>query len=242
MKSRLTPALLALLLLLSAAAASALTITELDADVSALFIASNPQGGLVDQPLAIAPLVGVTVPMKLSGPFFFEPGIELLGTYYDWTGANAQLTQAENGVGFFTIGALVTVQAGVMFPVSDVVSLGGTIGLDLLLRFPAELQNTSTTVKDAQSSALGWFYGAARFIYPETRLFLRWHISEPVDLLVNVRAFYPVFHFWDGSGQPFWDALMISAGVGFAVRLGPAAAPAAASPAGAAPEPSSPSK
>ena len=239
---RSTVALFVLLLLLPAAAAPALSITELDADISALFIASKPQGGVVDPPLAIAPLIGVTIPMKLSGPFFFEPGIEFLGTYYDWTGANAQLTQAENGVGFFTIGALVTVQAGVMFPVSGVISLGGTLGLDFLLRFPAELQNTSTNVKDAQSSALGWFYGAARFIYPETRLFLRWHFSERADFLVNLRAFYPVFHLWDNSGQPFWDALMVSGGVGFAVRLGPAAAPAAASPAGAAPEPSSPPK
>jgi hypothetical protein len=113
---------------------------------------------------------------------------------------------------------------------SDVISLGATVGLDLLLRLPAELQNNSTVVRDAQSSALGWFYGAGRFLYPETRLFLRWHFSEPVDLLVNVRALYPVFHLWDGSGQPFWDALVISGGVGFAVRLAAPAAPLPSSP------------
>jgi len=241
MKPRSTPALLALLLLIPCAAASALTVTEVDANASAVFIGSNPQGGLVDPTLGIAPLLGVSVPLRLSAPFFLEPGLEFLGWYYDWTGSNAQITPAENGVGFFTIGALVTLQAGIILPVSPVISLGGALGLDLLLRFPLELQNTSSTVQADQGNALGWFYGSGRFLYPETRLFLRWHISEPVDLVVNLRAFYPVFHLWDGSGQPFWDALMVSGGVGFAVRLGPsAAAPPAASPATASPEPSSP--
>jgi hypothetical protein len=76
-------------------------------------------------------------------------------------------------------------------------------------------------VKDDENSALPWFYGNGRFFYPETRFFLRWHVSEPVDFLVNLRAFYPVFHFWDGSGQPFWDQLMVSFGIGFGIRLRP---------------------
>jgi hypothetical protein len=226
MTPRSLPALTALLLLLPCAAASALSVTEVDANVSAVFIGSNPQGGLIDPTLGIAPLLGVSVPLRLSPLFFLEPGLEFLGWYYEWTGSNAQITQAENGVGFFTVGALITLQAGLVFPVSPVISLGGALGLDLFLRFPLELQNS---VQTAEGNALGWFYGGGRFLYPETRLFLRWHISDPVDLVVNFRAFYPVFHLWDGSGQPFWDALMISAGLGFAVRLGPA--PAAPAPA-----------
>ncbi len=77
-------------------------------------------------------------------------------------------------------------------------------------------------MKADENSALSWFYQSGRFFYPETRFFLRWHVSEPVDLLLNLRAFYPVFHFWDGAGQPFWDQLMVSFGVGFAIRLRPA--------------------
>jgi hypothetical protein len=231
MKPRSMPALLALFLLLPCAAASALAVTELDANVSALFIGSNPQGGVVDPALGIAPLFGVSVPLRLSPPFFLEPGLEFLGWYYDWTGSNAQITQAENGLGFFTIGALLSMQAGISYAVSPVIALGGALGLDFLFRFPFELQNTSPNVQADQGSALGWFYGAGRFFYPETRFFIRWHISDPVDLVVNLRAFYPVFHLWDGSGQPFWDALMVSGGVGFAVRLGPSPAAPAPAPA-----------
>ena len=257
MKPRPALAAFACLLLLPGAAASALSlsVTELDANASLTIIGSNPQGGLVDPTMAVAPLLGVSVPLRLPAPFFIEPGLEFLGWYYDWTGSNAQITQAENGFGFFTIAAVVTIQGGMIFPVSPVISLGGALGLDFYVRFPFEFQNTGSTVQANESSALGWFYGSGRFFYPETRFFLRWHISEPVDLVVNLSAFYPVFHLWDGSGQPFWDALMVSAGVGFAVRLGkplvllgpktaPMPAPAAPAPvpapAPAAPAPASP--
>ncbi len=223
MKWRPAPAAAAVLLLLACAAAPgfSLSITELDANAGVVFIGSNPQPAPVGQDpmLGIPPLLGVSVPLRLSGPFFLEPGLEFIGWYYDWTGSNAQITQAESGSGFFTLGALLSAQAGVSLPLGPVISLGAALGLDFFLRFPLELQNTTPQNKSDQGSALGWFYGAVRFFYPESRLFLRWHISEPVDLVFNVRAFWPVFHLWDGSGQPFWDALMVSGSVGFAIRL-----------------------
>jgi hypothetical protein len=163
----------------------------------------------------------VSVPFTWSGPFFLEPGLELLGTYYEWIPSSgpAVITPSESASGFFTIGALLSLQAGMKWNVSPIISFGGAVGLDFLLRFPLELQNQ---VQADESSALGWFFGG-RFIYPEARIFLRWHVSEPVDLLLNLRGFYPVYHLWDGSGQPFWDALMVSGGIGFAIRLRPPA-------------------
>ncbi len=223
LSARAVPVLLTLLALLLAAALPgfSLSITEIDGSASVAFIGSNPQTvttGL-DPVMAVAPLLGASVPMRLGGPFFFEPGLEFLGTFYDWSGSKAQLTQAENAAGFFTMAVILSAQAGVIFPISSTLSLGGTLGLDFFLRFPLELQNTGAAVKSDESSALGWFYGSGRFFYPESRLFLRWRISDPVDLVFNVRAFYPVYHFWDGSGEPFWDALVISGGVGLGVRL-----------------------
>jgi len=243
MQRRLATAAITLFLLALCAAAPvfSLSITELDVNASLAFIGSNPQPVFTGQDpmLGIAPLLGVSVPLRLSGQFFIEPGLEFLGWYYDWTGSAAQITQAENGSGFFTIGALLSFQAGVTFPLGTAVSLGAAAGLDLFARFPFELQNTGTSVKADEGSALGWFYGGGRFLYPEARLFLRWHVSEPVDVLVNLRGFFPIFHLWDGSGQPFWDALMVTGGVGFAVRLGstPAAQPASTSPQPSSPEP-----
>ncbi len=214
---------------LPGAALSDLSIDELDANAGLIFIGSNAPSGYSRPNLAIAPLLGVSVPFALSGTFFFEPGLEILGTYYEWiSSANmAVITPSESGSGFFTLGALLSAQVGARFPVSSVISLGGAVGLDFFLRFPLEFQNQ---VQSDESSAFSWFFGG-RFIYPEVRLFMRWHISEPVDLLLNFRGFYPIYHLWDGSGQPFWDALMVSGGVGFAIRLRPAPAAPAAVPA-----------
>jgi len=222
MRTRRAVVILAVFLALPGATLSALTIDELDANAGLIFIGSNPPS--TDPNLGIPPLLGVSIPLRLSGPFFLETGVEFLGWYYRWWTPSgiAVITQSDNGNGFFAIGTLISMQGGVSFPVTPVLSLGGALGLDFLLRFPFELQNTSASVKADENSALPWFFGSGRFFYPETRFFLRWHVSEPVDLLVNLRALYPVFHLWDGAGQPFWDQLMVSFGVGFAIRLRPA--------------------
>lgn len=221
MKSRRAVVVLIVFLALPGAALCALSIDELDANASLIFIGSNPPSGVSDPNLGIPPLLGISIPIRLSGPFFLQPGVEFLAWYYEWiaSSGSAVITQAENGVGFFTIGTLISLQGGVSFPVSPVLSLGGALGVDFFLRFPFELQNTTDTDKADQSAGLSWFYGSGRFFYPETRFFLRWHISDPVDLLVNLRAFYPIFHLWDGAGQPFWDQLMVSIGIGFGIRL-----------------------
>jgi len=236
MKCRSALLLLGSLLLLTGVSWRAfpfsLPLDEVDANASLLILAShpNPQPSDSEDPsMGVAPMIGVSVPIAVAGPMFVEPGLELLGWYYRWNSnaGAAEITQSENGLGFFTIGAILSLQAGVRFPIATDLTLGGAIGLDFFARVPAEFQNTGSSVKSDEDSAVGWFYGKGRFFYPETRAFLRWHVSEPVDLVFNVRAFYPVYHFWDGAGQPFWDALMISGGVGFAIRLKPAASAAA---------------
>jgi hypothetical protein len=221
MTSRRAVVILAVLLVLPGAALSSLSIDELDANASLLVLLSNPPAGVSDPNFGIPPLLGISVPLRLGGPFFVEAGVDFLGWYYEWisTTGTAVITQAENGVGFFTIGTLISLQGGVSFPVSSAVSLGGAIGLDFLLRFPLELQNTTDTDKADQSSGLSWFYGSGRFFYPETRFILRWHVIEQGDFLVNLRVFYPVFHLWNGDGQPFWDQLMFSFGIGFGIKL-----------------------
>ena len=100
--------MLAVFLVLPCAAVSSLSIDELDANASLLVLLSNPPSGAPDPNFGIPPLLGVSIPIKLGGPFFMEGGLEFLGWYYEWitTTGTAVITQAENGVGFFTIGAL----------------------------------------------------------------------------------------------------------------------------------------
>jgi hypothetical protein len=198
--------------------AAAIAITEIDANFSPITVIATSNAA-AEGPSPIVQLFGASMPVQIAGPFFIEPIVEFFGTYYLWTGSDAVPAAAETGTGFFTIATLISLHAGLSFPVSPEISLGGAIGLDFLLRFPFEFQNiTSTNVAD-QGSGLGYFFAQGRFFYPETRAFLRWHISEPIDLIVNLRVFYPLFHAWDGSTQPFYDQMIFSGGLGFAFRL-----------------------
>jgi hypothetical protein len=168
-------------------------------------------------------LVGASLPIQLSRPFFIEPVIEFYGWPYAWTGKSAVPTSSEDGYGFFIFGTIISLQGGLSYPVSPAVSLGGSVGLDFVIRFPFELQNNSSKVQSDEGSAMGYFYGSGRFFYPETRFFVRWNLNDSIGLLINLRAWYPVFHLWDGEGLPFLDQFMFSAGLGFAVRIGPTA-------------------
>ncbi len=143
MKCRSALLLVCLAALLAGAASPlfSLSIDEIDANASLVFIGSNPnpQPPLSSDPnFGVTPMIGVSVPFRLGGPFFFEPGLEFLGLFYDWnsSSSSAEITQSENGFGFFTIGALLSLQGGVSFPVAKALTLGGAIGLDAFLRFP----------------------------------------------------------------------------------------------------------
>jgi hypothetical protein len=222
-------ALTVLLLLAAALPAVALSIDELDATTSVLWIGTVPPATYFVPNPSTTYLVGVTLPLRIVGAFFVEPGLELFGDYYEWTEAygTAIPTVYESDAGFYTLGILLSAQAGLSFDVSKALALGGAIGLDFLLRFPVEFSNQSPDSVDGRAPAMAYFYGKGRFFYPETRFFLRWHVIDRVDLVLNVRGFYPIFHLWDGLSQSFFDQFMLSAGFGFAVRLAPATSPSA---------------
>ena len=214
-------ACLFLALCVSVTGATALSVTDIDANAGILAIGTWPPAGYGGPNPALASLVGVSVPLWLTNVFFVEPDLELFGTYYEWTydAATAVPTLYESAGSFFTLGALVSAQAGVSLPVSAAVSLGGSLGLDFVLRFPLEFFNPLPESVNGKDPALAYLFAEGRFFYPESRIFLRWTMTPTLTFIANLRVLYPLFHAWDGSGQPFLDQLMASAGVGVAFRL-----------------------
>jgi hypothetical protein len=217
------------LLFVAAPFAFALSITEIDPTVGILFIGSAPPAGY-GGPSPVLQTFGASMMLRGDGPFFLEPTLEFFGTYYDSSGARTVPTGIESGTGMFTIGALATLQAGLLYPVSKSVELGGSLGLDFLLRFPIELQNTNID----PGAALAYFYGMGRFIYPETRFIFRWRVADGVGLVFSLRAMYPLFHLWDGEGLPFYDQFMAAFDLGFVIGLGGRPAAGAANATGSA--------
>ena len=167
---RLKVAALLVLLALAASPTFAFPIfglqaNELDINASLMVIGSVPPAGY-GQGSTIVQLIGASLPIQLAKPFFIEPVIEFYGWPYAWTGSSAVPTSSEDGYGFFIFGTIISLQGGLSYPVSSAISLGGSLGLDFVIRFPFELQNTSSKVVSDESSAMGYFYGAGRFFHP----------------------------------------------------------------------------
>jgi hypothetical protein len=221
------PRVACLCILLTAAVLPAPAASGADLSVNAglLLIGTYAPAGSSGLNPTITYLVGASLPFPVAGPFFVEPMVELFGTYYEWAAADSVAVPStyDAGAGFFTLGSLVSLHGGLDFPLTAALSLG------FLLRFPFAQASDGPASVTGQASAPGYFYGSLRFVYPESRLFFRWKVSDALTLVMNLRAFYPVFHLWDGLGQPFVDQFMLSGGLGFAFRLGaPASAPAPA--------------
>ncbi len=212
--------------LLAASSASALSIDELDVNFSIIYIGTTDPAA--SGPSIVTPLYGVSLPMQVAGPFFIEPMLELYTTFYQWTGTAVAPAAMENAQGFLTLGSLLSMHGGVRWAVSPAIVLGGSLGIDFLLRFPIEFLMADQNPAADTGSGLAWFFGAARFLYPEARLFFRWQLTPAIGLVVNARAWYPLFELWAGQGLPFPDQFMFAGGIGFAVRLG-RPAPAAGS-------------
>jgi hypothetical protein len=214
---RIRSAVIFALLALSVIPACALSLDELDIRTGLILIGTAGTGATSPSP--IVPVIGAGLPIGLSAPFYMEPMLDLFGTYYHWTGTNASPAASEAGDGFYTVGILTGFHGGVRFDVTPALRLGGSLGLDFLIRFPFEFQNTSSSVINGMGSAFGYFFSSGRFFYPETRFFLHWQLSDPLAFGLDLRAFYPLFHLWDGMSQSFFEQFMLSAGIGFDVKI-----------------------
>ena len=221
-----------LLLAAIPALAFAFKISELDINAGLLFIGSSPPGA----PSPLVQTIGASLVIQSDGPFFIEPTIEFFGSYYQVDPTTGRTVPApyESGTSFLTLASLITVQSGLIYPITRNIDMGGALGVDFLLRFPFEFQNTSADT----GYGLTYFYSQGRFIYPETRFITRWHVVDGVTLAFTLRAMYPLFHLWDGEGLPFYDQFLTAFNIGFVISLGgkPAAkTPAAQTPAAQAP-------
>ena len=222
--------LAALLLVGASLPAFSFSVTDIDINAGLLLIGSSPPGA----PSPLVQTIGMSVMIRSDGPFFLEPTIEFFGSYYDFKDSRSVPAPYESGTSFLTIGSLITLQSGLMYTLSKSVEMGGSLGVDFLLRFPFEFQNTAADTSDG----VAYFYGQARFIYPETRFITRWHVVDGVTMEFTLRGMYPLFHLWDGEGLPFYDQLMAALDIGFVISLG--GKPAAKAPSAQAASPSAP--
>ncbi len=221
MKRPALAAVAAVLLAAAPLAVPALTPTEITFEPGLLVLGNTGEAGSTGPtPVVLVQSLGASLPMALGGPFFFEPGAILLGTWYEYSAAGARVVPgAAEADTFFVLGAALAARAGAALPLSKSVTLGASLGLDLLVRVPLDLEPGWEGRADDRRAGWAYFYGMARFLYPETSIFCRWMLSEKFGLAFSARVLHPVFHLWDGEGLSYLDQLIMVGQLGFTWRF-----------------------
>ncbi len=162
---------------------------------------------------------GVSVPITLSSSFALVPELDLFGTQYQLVGSGPRAipTEIEYKSSVFMLGVLFDPAIRYTLPITKVLSWGVSLSPAFLLRIPTQSWDlTSQQIATATS----YFYAQERFFYPSTGTFFLWQVYPNIGLEVRLRAFFPVFHLWDGEGLPFYDQLIIDGSIGFRFALG----------------------
>lgn len=203
-----------LVLILLWASPALWSLSSIEFDGGMVFIGNTDTASA---PSPLLPSLGMSFPILERKFWGLDSGFLLLSTYYQYESGRATPVELENR-DFVVFGILADARAGLHVTLGRVVTLGLNGGLVLFLRVPVPL------FADAGPDfgpTLGYFYGKARALYPETELFVRFPLMEALDLRLAVRAYYPVFHLWDGESLPFWDQFILSGLIGIVYRLPP---------------------
>jgi hypothetical protein len=215
-------------------------LSYISVEMGQLFLWNPGNAGEVSPVLLWAP--GAIVPIIDTEHFRVELGALVWGTQYEYLSGEKRMvpTQIETARQIGVLGLLVTPLAGVHFALAGGrIELGAAIGPSVNLRFPVFQTDSADGGKSSIGAAYAYFW-AARFFFPESRLWIRWYPPPPVDdiaVSLSVSAFYPIFQAW--YKKPFLDQFTVAVIAGFDFRLGrkkaaavaPAQAPAEAAPA-----------
>ena len=65
-------------------------------------------------------------------------------------------------------------------------------------------------------SMASYLYGQGRFVYPSAGILFSWGpaTTEGIEIALRTKAYFPIFHFWDGEESDFIDQFMIKISVG----------------------------
>jgi len=161
-------------------------------------------------PSQTAALLGVSVPMRFTDIFYFEPGLRFFAM-------NVLLYQAtykpvpaaiETKDRVAVLGCEVRPEVGAVFDIAEGLELGITGAPVFMLRFPiTAYDDAGETEKTAIQS---YYFSSARFLSLYVGGFLTWDFSENAALKIKIGTDLPVYHFWDGEDIAFYDQLIFT--------------------------------
>jgi len=215
---------LLLALLFAAGRAEALSYISIEAGRILLW---NPGGPGEVSPVLLS-TAGAAVPLIDIGPFRFELGALFWGTQYQYLADSGSLvpTQLETASQIAVLGVWVAPLAGLHFVVAGgKLELGAAAGPSLNFRFALTQSDVATGAKPTLIGPAYTYFFAGRFLFPETRLWLRWYVFDDFALSLSATALFPMFHIWDHGA--FLDQFTVAVIAGFDIRLPQRTSPAA---------------
>ena len=158
--------------------------------------------------------MGISIPFKLNSRIDFRPGLELFYFDYVWDQTEGRAVPAaiETADRICVFHFLLDPAFTVNFNPAEYIFLGVGGGPSFLLRLPMFASDGGDVYRD---ELVSYLYSSGRFVYTAAGGFFRWQFSENSSLNLRLWTHLPVFHFWDGSDQPFLDQMLIEAGAGF---------------------------
>ena len=182
----------------------------------------NPDEGALS-PIVTA--VGAAIPFIEVGVFRFELSTLIWGTQY-YVAPTGRTVPAQYEAGQFTVlGVWLAPLAGVNFQIArGKLELGAAATMALNFRFPLfpwDPPESDAAWAATWSTAATYFFGNARFLFPETDIWIRWRVAESLSLALTVKALYPLFHLWDRDGATAGDQFMLAVVLGFDIPIEP---------------------
>jgi hypothetical protein len=211
---------LALTMLLAGTAAELPALSFISIEAGRMLL-GNPSDGVGEgdvSPWLVT--AGASVPVVELGAFRFEIGALVWETGYEYLAAEGRMvpTQLETAHQVTTLGLWVSPRAGVhVLLAGGAIELGAAAGLSLNFRFPLRETDLQAGAQPTSLVAGYRYFWAGRFLFPETRLWVRWNAFDDFALSLSLAALYPLFHVWDGGA--FADQFIFAAIAGFDVRL-----------------------
>ncbi len=205
----------ALLVALSAATGPVWAVSYISIQAGELML-FNP--GVEGAPSPLLVTVGAAVPIVEAGPFRFEVSALLWGTTYYYLPESGRAVPALYEADQFSVlGIWVAPLVGLNLQIAQgKVELGAAATMAVNVRVPMlPVDEGAQYLPGARTYLLG----EARFLFPETDLWVRWRAFDNLSFTLTLKALYPLFHAWDGDGLGIADQLFIAGVLGFDIRL-----------------------
>ena len=204
------------------AAASAFELDGITAVAGKTIILNAEPVTLSAGPAPVASMLGITVPMRFTEIFYFEPGLRVYGTKVELIEKDgvykAVPAALETGDRNNVLNFELRPELGALFRPWEKITFGVTGAPVFTFRFPG------TAFDDAEE--LGYPEIVRRYYFSKLRFlgiyaggFMGWDFGKNTSLILKAGTNLPVYHIWDGDTAGFYDQLAIQPELGFHWRF-----------------------